>query len=71
MVSDIAFCNGSQQGVADSMKEHIGIRMPFQSIEMRDSYSSQDQGAAFDERMDIISETHSHLPLLLFSLQGY
>src|SRR5512137_2560161 len=62
MPSNISLSNRPQQGITDRMDQNIRVRMAFQPKEVRDSDPSQDQRSARDERMDIITKTHSHLP---------
>ena len=69
MSSDITLCYGSEQGVADGMDKDVRIGMALKPEEIRDPYTSQDQGAAGNERMNVISKSNPHRHPLLFIRQ--
>ena len=72
MGTDISLPHSTQQGIHQSMQEHIGIRMPCQSKGIRDLHSAENELSAALKSMDVKTvpytiitnhELKAHLPL--------
>jgi hypothetical protein len=58
--SDIAVGNRSQEGISNGMQKDICIRMPLKAIEIRNLDATQKQGTTRNQRVNVVTESHSH-----------
>jgi hypothetical protein len=60
MLTDIAFTDGSQQGIGDSMQQNIGVGMSFQPVRMCNLEAAQNQFMSLGEPMYVIADSTSN-----------
>ena len=61
VAADVAQRGGTEQGVAKSVQQHIGIRVPVQTFFECNRHSADDQRPACDQRVYIESLSYSHV----------
>jgi hypothetical protein len=61
MPSKVALPHGSKQRVTDGMDKHVGIRMPEQTLAVRDVNAAQNQFASGPKRVHVISIANPHM----------
>jgi hypothetical protein len=57
--TDIAGGEGPEDGVGQSMEQDIGIGMALQTAVVGNGYASQNQGAALDQRVNVVTHAHA------------
>ena len=57
MVADVGGGDRAQQRVGDGVDEHVGVRMAFESLGMRDLDPAEKERPAFREGMNVVTDT--------------
>ena len=70
MITNVTHIGGTQEGIAYSMYQHVGITVTQQSQLMLYLYSTHPQVATFHQLMNIKPKTNSNLHYSIFNLQS-
>ena len=60
MVADIPIADRSQQGIDNSMDQHIGVGMAHQPLVVGNLHATEDEGPLANEPMDVVADSDSH-----------
>ena len=57
-MADVRLPHRAENRIADRVHQHVGIRMPFQTLGVRDLHAAQDEFAPLDQGMHIVTDAN-------------
>ena len=71
-MADVWLAHRSEHGFRDGVTQHIGIRVSFQPMRMRDRHAAENQRPAFFKRMHVVTNANSsHARIVAADRNGF
>ena len=59
LLADVARAGGAKDGVGQRVRDRVGIRVAGQALGMGNGDAAQDEGAARDEAVGVVTDPHA------------